>query len=102
MNSISLIDIDTPVGASYVYINGQIKLNQRSPLSSGTIAKTIYYTDLFVNSTAPVDFMSIYKDYMSRNLTTPIVFDKLVMPYKSNTETVIEVDITVPYYQDVK
>jgi hypothetical protein len=98
MNSISLID----TWWGFLYINGQIKLNQMSYLSSGAISKTIYYSDLFANSTERVDFMSIYKDYISRNLTTPIVFDKLVIPYKSNTDAVIKVDITVPYYQDVK
>jgi hypothetical protein len=102
MNSMSLIDIDTAVGASYVYINGQLKFNQKSPITPGAITSILYYKDIFVNSTSPVDFITIYKDYISRNITTPLVYDKLVMPYRSNVETVIEVDINIPSYQDIK
>lgn len=102
MQSMSLIDIDTPVGASYIYTNGYINLNQKSPISSGTIAKTLYYTDIFQNATAPYDFVSLYTDFISRNLTTPYVYDKLVMPYRSNRETELEFDINIPSYQEVK
>jgi hypothetical protein len=102
MNSMSLIDIDTPIGASYVYVSGQLKFNQKTPISSGSIARAMYFQDIFVNATAPIDFMTVYKDYMSRNITTPIQYEKLVMPYRSHVETVIEVDIAVPAYQEIK
>jgi hypothetical protein len=102
MHSMSLIDIDTPLGASYIYINGQIKLEQKSPISSSTIAKTLYYQDVFLNATSPLDFMSTYKEYTSRNITTPLEFEKIVMPYRSNRETLIELDIKIPEFQDIE
>jgi uncharacterized protein YozE (UPF0346 family) len=102
MQTMSFIDIDTPMGASYVYTNGLLSLAQKSPISSGTIARTVYDTDIFQNATSPFDFVSIYKEFNQRNLTTPYVFEKLVMPYKSNRVTEIEVEITVPSYQEVR
>ena len=97
----SLIDIDTPVGASYINVNGEILLNQKSPISSGSIANSRYYTDIFNNITSPLDYTSIYDEYINRNLTTPIRYDKLVMPYRTDRETTIEVDLTIPSYQNV-
>jgi hypothetical protein len=102
MQSMCLIDIDTPIGASYIYTNGYLNLVQKSPISSGTIARTLYYTDIFQNATSPFDFVSMYKDFTSRNLTTPYVYEKLVMPYRSNRETEIEVEIAIPSYQQVR
>ena len=101
MQTMCLIDIDTPTGASYIYTNGNLNFNQKSPISSGTIAKTRYYTDIFQNATSPYDFVSLYKEFASRNLTTSYNYDKLVMPYRSNRETEIEVEITIPSYQEV-
>ena len=97
----SMIDIDTPYGASYIYSNGPLELKQKSPISSGTIAKTLYYTDIFKNSTSPFDFLGIYKDFNSRNLTTVYNYDKLVMPYRSNKETELDLEIIIPSYQEV-
>ena len=101
MQTMCLIDIDTPVGASYVYTNGYLNLNQKSPISSGTIAKTIYNTDIFKNATSPYDFVTMYKEFAVRNLTTSYVYDKIVMPFRSNRETEIEVEITIPSYQEI-
>jgi hypothetical protein len=101
MHSMSLIDIDTLVGASYIYVNGEINLNQKSPISSGTIANSKYYTDIFNNITSPIDYTTIYDEYSNRNLTTPIRYDKLVMPYSTDRETTIELDLTIPSYQSI-
>lgn len=97
MHTMSLIDIDTITGASYVYINGQINLNQKSPISSGTLSNTKLYKDLFNNITSPLDYSAIYDEYTYRNLTTPIKYDKLIMPYNTNRDTTIELDITIPH-----
>jgi len=101
MQTMCTIDIDTPYGASYIYTNGKLELKQESPISSGTIAKTLYYTDIFKNSTSPFDFIGIYKDFNQRNLTTAYNYDKLVMPFRSNRETELEIEITIPSYQEV-
>lgn len=101
MQTMCLIDIDTPVGASYIYTNGRLNLNKKSPISSGTIAKTLYYTDIFQNTTSPYDFLSIYKEFTSRNLTTTYEYDKFVQPLRSNRETELEVEITIPSYQTI-
>jgi hypothetical protein len=96
-----LIDIDTPSGASYIYTNGNVMMKQKSPISSGTIARTLYWTDIFQNTTSPYDFVSMYKEFAQRNLTTTYEYDKIVMPFRSNRETVLEIDMTVPSYQPV-
>ena len=101
MHTMSIIDIDTPNGAAFIYTNGNINLNLKSPISSSTIAKSLYYTDIFVNMTSPLDYTYLYKEYISRNLTTPYVYDKIIMPFRSNKETVIEIEMTVPSYQNV-
>ncbi len=101
MQTMCTIDIDTPNGASYVYMNGMLELKQKSPISSGTIAKTFYYTDIFKNSTSPFDYIGLYKEFNQRNLTTTYNFDKLVMPYRSNRETELDIEINIPSYQEV-
>jgi hypothetical protein len=102
MQSMCFIDIDTAMGASYVYTNGKLNLAQKSPISSGTIARTVYNTDIFRNATSPFDYVGLYKEFASRNLTTSYEYEKLVMPYRSNRETEIEVEITIPSYQEVR
>ncbi len=101
MHTMSIIDIDTPIGASYIRINGQINLNQKAPISSGTIAKTLSYGNILNNMNSPVDFLTLYKQYTDRNITTTISYDKIVMPYMSDKETVVEIELSVPSYQNV-
>ncbi len=101
MQTMCLIDIDTPNGASYIYTNGDLKLNQKSPISSGSIANNLYETDIFQNATSPYDFISLYKEFISRNFTTTYDYNKIVMPYRSNRETVMEIEINIPYYQEI-
>ena len=96
-----LIDIDTPNGASYINTNGYLELRQKSPISSGTIARTLYYSDIFKNSTAPFDYIGTYKEFNQRNLTTVYNYDKFVMPYKSSRETELDINIDIPSYQEV-
>jgi hypothetical protein len=101
MQTMCLIDIDTPNGASYIYTNGVLNMKQKSPISSGTIAKTLYWSDIFQNATSPYDFVGLYKEFADRNLTTSYDYDKIVMPFRSNRETLLEFDITIPSYQPV-
>jgi hypothetical protein len=101
MQSMCLVDIDTPVGASYIYTNGHIGLAQKSPISAGTIARAAYYTDIFQNATSPFDFVGLYKEFSSRNLTTPYIYEKIVMPYRSNKETELDLEFNIPSYQEV-
>ena len=102
MNSMSLIDIDTPVGASNVELNGYLQLKQKSPISTGAITSVTYYTDLFKNVDSPVDHIAIFKEYASRNLTTPFVYEKTVKHLGSSIDTVIELNIEIPTYQEIK
>lgn len=101
MQSMCLLDIDTPNGASYINTNGNLELRQKSPISSGTIARTLYYSDIFKNSTLPFDYVGTYKEFNQRNLTTVYNFDKFVMPYKSSRETELDISIIIPSYQEV-
>lgn len=101
MQSMSLIDIDTPIGASYIYTNGMLNLQQKSPISSGSISRSMYYTDIFQNATSPFDFLAMYTNFASRNFTTTYNYDKFVMPYRSSKELQIEMDINIPSYQEV-
>jgi hypothetical protein len=101
MQTMCLVDIDTPNGASYIYANGLLNMKQKSPISSGTIAKTLYWSDIFQNATSPYDFLGLYKEFSARNMTTIYDYDKIVMPFRSNRETVLEFDISIPSYQPV-
>ena len=96
-----LIDIDTPYGASYINTNGDLVLKQKSPISEATIAKTVYYTDIFRNASAPFDYVGTYKEFNNRNLTTVYKYDKLVMPYRTSRETELDINIEIPSYQEV-
>lgn len=101
MQTMCTIDIDTPMGASYLYTNGYLKLKQKSPIFSSTIAQTIYYTDIFQNATSPMNYVDLYKEFTSRNLTTAYTYDKLLMPYRSSSETQLEIEILIPSYQEI-
>lgn len=101
MQSMCMVDVDTPLGVSYLYTSGHMSLRQKSPITSGTVAKTRYYTDIFQESTSPFNFMSLYKDFVSRNLTTIYEYEKIVMPYRSNRETELEIEIDIPSYQEI-
>jgi hypothetical protein len=102
MNTMTLIDIDTPSGGSYVELNGDFGFNQRSPISPGAITSKLYYKDMFVNATSPIDFMTLYKEYVSRNITTPLkIKSRNVMPLMSTTETVLDITLEIPYH-DIK
>ena len=101
MQSMSLVDIDTPYGASYIYINGQIELIQKSLISSGTMSRLTYNNNIITNITSPIDYNYLNKEYNERNLTTPLKYDKLIMPFTSNSNTEIEIDITIPFFQTI-
>jgi hypothetical protein len=101
MRSICYIDIDTPYGASYINTNGELELRQKSPISSGTISKAIYYDDIFSDLTSPYDYMGIYNDFQSKNITTHYNYEKLIMPFLYNKETELDLEINIPTYQKV-
>lgn len=101
MQSMCIIDIDTPYGASYINTNGELEMRQKSPISSGMVAKEIYISDIFANLTSPYDYMEIYKDFNSKNVTTHYNYEKLIMPFMNSEETELDIEITIPSYQKV-
>ena len=62
-----LIDIDTPIGASYVKINGYLNLKQKAPISTMTFVSR--------NNIPNPDIL--------RYQENPFSFDEIIVPFKS-------------------
>ena len=101
MTSLAIADINTPQGASSVFIDGTLRLKQKNPLKSSRITRSVYnYTLLdYINPTANY-FPLIFNRYNSRNETTFYQYQSTVLPDGRNS-VLISMKIRIPSYQQV-
>ena len=52
MNTAAFIDINTPLGASYIKVNGNLNLKQKSPIDRTTFYNEHYYENILYTSTS--------------------------------------------------
>ena len=100
-----LIDIDTPIGASYVKINGYLNLKQKAPISTMTFVSrnNIPNPDILLYQDNPYSFDEIIDLYYNKNINISTVFDyeKFVIPQRNIKACVIDIEVNIPSFQKI-
>ena len=103
MNAAAFIDIDTPLGASYIKVTGNLNLKQKSPIDRTTFYNEKYYEN-FLNDEyygEKINFYEVKKEYYSRNFSTFYDYDTFIEPMKHPKVVKLDIDINVPSFQKI-
>ena len=103
MNAAAFIDIDTPLGASYIKVTGNLNLKQKSPIDRTTFYNELYYEN-FLNDKyygEKINFYEVKKEYYSRNFSTFYDYDTFIEPMKHPKVVKLDIDINVPSFQKI-
>ena len=103
MNTSAFIDIDTPLGASYIKVTGNLNLKQKSPIDRTTFYNELYYEN-FLNDKyygEKINFYEVKKEYYSRNFSTFYDYDTFIEPMKHPKVVKLDIDINVPNFQKI-
>lgn len=98
MHTIAMVDIDTTYGASYIQVDGDLTLKQKSPIDRTTFYNEHYYETILSKTN---DFNEIVNEYFSRNFTTYYDYDTYIVPMKHPKIVRLEVNINVPSFQKI-
>ena len=98
MHTIAMVDIDTPFGASYIQVDGDLTLKQKSPIDRTTFYNEYYYETILKNT---CDFNEIVNEYYSRNFSTYYDYDTYIIPMKHPKILKLVVNINVPSFQKI-
>ena len=122
MNTVAMVDIDTPLGASYIKIDGDLNLQQKAAIDRTTFYNEKIYRYIYGNddsknkedgsgsgsSYANIDetdklysFKDIAKEYYSRDFSTYYDYDAYIVPMKNPKIVRLEVNINVPTFQKI-
>jgi len=102
MNTVAMVDIDTPLGASYIKVDGNLNLMQKSTMDRTTFYNEYYYRNVFNNTNGEyLSFDQIANEYYSRNFTTHYDYDTYIIPMKNPNVVKIEVNINIPSFQKI-
>ena len=103
MNTAAFIDIDTPLGASYIKVTGSLNLRQKSPIDRTTFYNEYYYENVFENSYygEKINFYEIENEYYSRNFSTSYDYDTFIQPVRNSRIVKMDIDIYVPSFQKI-
>ena len=100
-----LMDIDTPIGASFIKINGYLNLKQKAPISPLTFVskKNIPDEEILMYQDKPYSFDEIIDLYTDKNLNISTVFeyDKFVIPQRTKRACVIDIEVNIPSFQKI-
>ena len=101
MDTAAFIDIDTPLGASYIKVNGNLNLKQKSPIDRTTFYDEIYYENIFNNSNEKINFYEAQSEYYSRNFSTYYDYETYIEPLRNPRIVKMDIDINVPGFQKI-
>ena len=109
MDTVAIVDLDTPIGASYIKIDGDLRLKQKSPIDRTTFYNEFYYENIFDKKDANgnnfenqiYSFDEIANEYSNRNFSTYFDYQSYIVPMKNPKYVKIEVNINVPSFQKV-
>lgn len=65
MQTLAVVDIDTPYGASYVRVEGDLRINQKSPIDTNTFISGNYHKDVF-ESREPIEYDELLDIFNNR------------------------------------
>ena len=104
MNTIAVVDVDTPLGVSYMKIDGDLNLIQKSAIDRTTFYNEYYYEDIFnkvSHSLETFSYKEICESYYSRNFSTFFDYETFIEPMRNPTIAKLEVNINVPSFQKI-
>mgnify|MGYP003296216158 CR=1 FL=1 len=111
MNSIGYIDINTPLGFSYLKTRGELKLKQKSPIPHMKKPISDYYYGTNQekmlgadekNEISPFDLVKIFEYYQSQNFKPKYNYQYTITPVPDKT-TVCHIDaqIEIPILEKI-
>lgn len=101
MNTVALVDIDTPLGASYIQVDGNLNLKQKSPIDRTTFYDENIYRNIFETQNELIQFSEISEAYYNRDFSTYYDYDTYIVPMKNPKIVRIEVNINIPSFQKI-
>ena len=100
MNTVALVDIDTPLGGTYIQVDGNLNLKQKSPIDRTTFYDENIYRNFFENR-IEYKFDAIAEEYYKRDFSTYYDYDTYIVPMKNPKIVRIEVNINIPSFQKI-
>lgn len=103
MNTVAMVDIDTPLGASYIKVDGDLKLKQKAPIDITSFYNEIEYENIFGPEEEIKDytFKEIAEEYYSRDFSTTFDYDTYIVPMQNPKIVKLEVNINIPVFQKI-
>ena len=103
MNTAAFIDINTPLGASYIKVNGNLNLKQKSPIDRTTFYNEHYYENILDtdNYREKINFYDLQNEYYSRNFSTYYDYETYVEQMRNPKIVKMDIDINVPSFQKI-
>ncbi|CAG9317653.1 unnamed protein product [Blepharisma stoltei] len=103
MITMGYADIDTPIGASTIYIDGWLNLKETQNIRPSSIVLTTYNHSLIdTTSSAEMFLPSIISAYNDRNVTTSYDYGKPLVLYGGQTGSIdIKMKVRIPANQPV-
>ena len=103
MDTAAFIDINTPLGASYIKVNGNLNLKQKSPIDRTTFYNEFYYENVLDsdNYKEKINFYDVQNEYYSRNFSTFYDYETFIEPMKNPNVVKLDIDINVPSFQKI-
>ena len=103
MNTVAMVDIDTPLGASYIKVDGDLKLKQKAPLDKVSFYNEHEYENIFdpAKEIKDYSFNEIANEYYNRVFSTIYEYDTYIVPMQNPKIVKIEVNINIPVFQKI-
>lgn len=102
MNTVAMVDIDTPLGASYIKVDGDLKLKQKSPIDKISFYNEHEYENIFnTEEVRDYTFNEIANEYYNREFSTIYEYDTYIVPMQNPKIVKLEVNINIPTFQKI-
>ncbi|OMJ81569.1 hypothetical protein SteCoe_4000 [Stentor coeruleus] len=100
MVGMAFAEVQTPVGASTVFIDGNLEFRQSQPLKATTIVRNEYDTSVLSQTSSNQNYLpSLFLRYNDRNCTTYYNYQSLVMPKGDDETCTISMKVRIPAHQ---
>lgn len=101
MKTVALADIETPLGASFIQVDGDLNLQQKDAIDRTTFYNEYVYRNIYDNENELKEFHEIANEYYNRDFSTLYDYDTYIMPMKNPRIVRLEVTINVPSFQKI-
>lgn len=105
MNTVAMIDISLPFGASFIKIDGDLELRQSIPIDVTTFFNELYYENIFKvtkkEDYQTYSFMEIYQEYYERDFYTKYEYDTFIETRRNPKVLQLDISVNIPSYQKI-